>query len=74
MDYGSFNSKEVAGDVTGAVNDMLSLRLTTMDKWGGTQADGVNDERFYIAPAATIHIDPKTDLKALLSYYQWDNA
>ena len=72
VDYGSYDSKEVAGDITGAVNDLVSLRLTTMNRWGGTQADGVNDERFYIAPAATFHIDPKTDL-TLLTYYQWDN-
>jgi len=72
VDYGSYNNWEVAGDVTGAVNDLVSLRLTTMNRSGGTQADGVNDERFYIAPAATFHIDPKTDL-TLLSYYQWDN-
>ncbi len=72
VDYGSYGNWEVAGDVTGAVNDLVSLRLTTMNRTGGTQADGVNDERFYIAPAATFHIDPKTDL-TLLSYYQWDN-
>ena len=72
VEYGSYDSTQVAGDVTGAINDMVSLRLTTMDRGGGTQADGVNDQRFYIAPAATIHMDPKTDL-TLLSYYQWDN-
>jgi iron complex outermembrane receptor protein len=72
IDYSSYNNKEVAGDITGAVNDLVSLRLTTMDRWGGTQADGVKDERFYIAPAATFHVTPKDDL-TLLAYYQWDN-
>jgi len=72
IEYGSYDSKEIAGDITGAVNDALSLRLTTMERNGGTQADGVNDERFYIAPAATVHLDPNSNL-TLLGYYQWDN-
>jgi iron complex outermembrane recepter protein len=72
LEYGSYDSKQIAADVTGAVNNLVSLRLTTMDRQGGTQADGVNDERFYIAPAATFHLTPKDDL-TLLSYYQWDN-
>jgi iron complex outermembrane receptor protein len=71
-EYGSYGNWQVGGDVTGAVNDLVSLRLTAMNRSGGTQADGVNDERFYIAPAATIHLTPKDDL-TLLSYYQWDN-
>jgi iron complex outermembrane receptor protein len=73
VSYGSFNNGSVAGDVTGPINDMFSFRLTSLYRDGGTQADGVNSERFYIAPALTVHIDPNTKL-TFLSYYQWDNV
>jgi iron complex outermembrane receptor protein len=71
--YGSFNSGSVAGDITGPINDMFSFRLTSLFRDGGTQADGVNSERFYIAPALTVHIDPNTKL-TFLAYYQWDDV
>ncbi len=71
--YGSYDDKQVAADVTGPVNDNLDLRLTALYRDRGTQVDGVSSKRFYIAPAATIHLDPKTDLR-LLSYYQWDDV
>lgn len=71
--YGSYDDWQVAGDITGAVNDFLSLRLTALDYDRHTQTDGVRSKRTYVAPAATIHIDPRTDL-TLLAYYQWDQV
>ncbi len=73
VSYGSYDDKQVAGDVTGAVNDQFSLRLTSLYRDRNTQTDGVTSKRFYIAPAATWHIDAHTDL-TLLSYYQWDDV
>ena len=71
--YGSYNDKQVAGDVTGAVNDLLSLRFTSLYYNRDTQTDGVRSIRYYVAPAATLHFDPATSL-TLLSYYQWDDV
>lgn len=71
--YGSYDDWQVAGDITGAVNDQLSLRLTALNYDRHTQTDGVRSKRTYVAPAATWHIDPHTDL-TLLSYYQWDEV
>ena len=71
--YGSYDDRQVAGDVTGAVNQYLSLRLTSLYYNRGTQTDGVNSERFYVAPAATLHLGANTSL-TLLSYYQWDDV
>ena len=70
---GSYDDKQIAGDVTGAVTDNLSLRLTAMLRDRDTQTEGVHSDRDYVAPAATWHIDPQTDL-TLLSYYQWDDV
>jgi iron complex outermembrane recepter protein len=69
---GSYDDKQIAGDVTGAVTDSLSLRLTAMLRDRDTQTEGVHSSRDYVAPAATWHIDPQTDL-TLLSYFQWDD-
>lgn len=71
--YGSYADWQVAGDITGAVNDYLSLRLTALDYDRHTQTDGVRSKRTYVAPAATWHIDPHTDL-TFLAYYQWDEV
>ncbi len=68
---GSYNDKQIDGDITGAVNDALSLRFTALLRDRGTQTDGVHSVRDYVAPAATWHINPDTNL-TLLSYYQWD--
>lgn len=71
--YGSYNDRQIAGDITGPVNPYLSLRLTALHYDRDTQTDGVRSTRTYVAPAATIHIDPHTDL-TLLAYYQWDDV
>jgi iron complex outermembrane receptor protein len=68
---GSYNDKQISGDVTGAVTDHLSLGLTALLRDRGTQTDGVHSVRDYVAPAATWHINADTNL-TLLSYYQWD--
>jgi iron complex outermembrane receptor protein len=71
--YGSYDNKQIAGDITGPVNDLLDLRLTSLYRDRDTQVDGVRSQRFYLAPAATVHITPNTDL-TFLSYYQWDDV
>ncbi|MDR3511358.1 MAG: TonB-dependent siderophore receptor [Caulobacteraceae bacterium] len=71
--YGSYDDKQIAGDITGAVNPYLSLRLTALYYDRNTQTDGVRSTRTYVAPAATVHFDAHTDL-TLLAYYQWDHV
>lgn len=70
---GSYDDKQIAGDITGAVNDALSLRFTALVRDRDTQVDGVHSDRDYLAPAATWHIDSKTNL-TVLAYYQWDQV
>lgn len=73
LQYGNYDDKEAAADITGAVSSNVDLRLTTLYRDRNTQVDGVTSKRFYIAPAATVHLNSQTDL-TLLSYYQWDDV
>lgn len=71
--YGSFDHKQIAGDVTGSLlgDGTLEGRLTMLWRDEGTQTDLVKDKRLYVAPALTWNIDADTRL-TLLSYYQYD--
>lgn len=73
--YGSYDDKQLAGDVTGSLglNGALSGRLTALWFDRGTQTDYVNSRRFFIAPSLTWKIDDATSL-TLLSYYQRDQV
>lgn len=71
--YGSFDDKQVAGDITGSLlgDGKLEGRLTMLWRDRDTQTDYVNAKRFYVAPALTWNIDDATRL-TFLSYYQND--
>jgi iron complex outermembrane receptor protein len=71
--YGSYDHKQLAGDVTGSLNEMFSARLTGLWRDRETQTDGVTSKRAYIAPAFTIKFTPDTEL-TFLSYYQDDEV
>jgi iron complex outermembrane receptor protein len=71
--YGSFDDKQIAGDVTGSIvgDGVLEGRLTVLARDRDTQANRVTAKRLYIAPALTWNIDPDTRL-TFLSYFQGD--
>lgn len=69
---GSFDNRQIAGDVTGPVIDGLSFRLTGLYRKSDTQIDGAHVERTYIAPALKWDLDEDTHL-TLLSFYQRDD-
>lgn len=73
--YGSFDDKQLAGDVTGPIvsdgDQSLSGRLTAMWRDRGIQEDFVKSRRIYAAPSLTWQMSQDTVL-TLLSYYQTD--
>jgi iron complex outermembrane receptor protein len=73
--YGSYDNKQLAGDVTGpvALDGALSARLTGLWFDRGTQTDGVSSKRIFVAPSLTWKIDDATAL-TLLAYYQKDRV
>jgi len=74
VQYGSYDDVEIAGDITGSLlsDGTVTGRLTALYRNRGTQTDGVNSERFYIAPALTWTISNATSV-TFLSYYQYDD-
>jgi iron complex outermembrane receptor protein len=73
--YGSFDDKQLAGDITGALDadDRFEGRLTALWRDRDTQTFGVRSKRIFIAPAFKWNIGPDTNL-TLLSYYQNDKV
>ena len=71
--YGSFDNRQIAGDVTGSIvgDGTLEGRFTFLTRERDTQTDGVGAHRTYLAPAFTWNIDLDTHL-TFLSYYQND--
>jgi iron complex outermembrane receptor protein len=70
---GSFQNRQIAGDVTGPIIDgKLDFRLTGLYRKSDTQIDHADVERSLIAPSLTWNIDDNTHL-TLLSFYQKDS-
>jgi len=72
---GSYGAGEIAGDITGPLDEDGHFlgRLTALYFDRGTQTDGVDTNRSYIAPALTWVASPTTNL-TFLSYFQHDDV
>lgn len=73
LQVGSYDHWQVNADITGEITPGFSGRLTGLYRDRGTQVDGVESTRTFVAPAAAIELGPKTSL-TLLSYYQDDEV
>ncbi len=73
LQYGSFDNKQAAVDVTGPLNQQGTFlgRITALGYDRGTQRLGVGTNRFYVAPAFTWLASPDTTV-TFLSYFQHD--
>ena len=74
LQYGSFDNKQVAADITGSLGSsgMFLGRITGLWRDRDTQTDFVNSTRRLIAPAFTWKPTDATQL-TLLTYYQKDD-
>lgn len=72
---GSFGQKYVAFDFGGpsTTDSHWLYRITGIGRQGGTQVDGVEDNRGYIAPAITYKPDGATSF-TLLASFQYDDT
>lgn len=68
--FGSYGLMQGAFDINGVVGDgdALGWRLVAFGQSAGTQMDGVDDDRLYLAPSLTWNIGDKTSLTLLPSY------
>ena len=73
--YGTYNRKQFGFDLSGPVDPEKTIlyRMTGFLRNGGTQADYVDLDRIYIAPAVTFRPSADTSL-TLLGNYQKDNT
>ena len=75
LQYGSYADRQAAVDVTGPLDQDGHFlgRITALYFDRGTQTNGVDTDRYYIAPAFTWLPSPDTTL-TLLSYFQHDDV
>ena len=73
--YGSFDDKQLAADITGSLlgDGLIEGRLTALWRDRDTQTDFVSSKRLFVAPALTLNMTPDTAL-TLLGYYQKDSV
>lgn len=71
LQAGQNNRKQLSADFTSPVgdSDILSYRLTLLDRKSDTAADHIPNDKVYVAPALTWRPDDDTSL-TLLSFYQ----
>lgn len=67
--YGSFNRKQIAFDVTGPVDEegKLLYRVVGLQRDSDTQVDHVRDDGYLIAPSFTFHVTDDTSVSVLLN-------
>ncbi|EIZ80556.1 TonB-dependent siderophore receptor [Novosphingobium sp. Rr 2-17] len=71
--YGSYNRKEVMGDVNLALTDTFAVRLVGRARDADTYIDNVPDDRVFVAPSVRWQVTPDTDV-TLLGLYQEDDT
>ncbi len=71
VEYGSFDRKQVAGDINIAVpgaEDRAQFRLVGLYRDADSQIDAVKDNKFVIAPSFTVRPAPGTTITVLGNY------
>jgi iron complex outermembrane receptor protein len=71
--YGSYDRKEVMGDVNVALAGNLAVRLVGRARDADTYVDSVPDDRVFVAPSIRWQPTPDTDI-TLLGLYQDDHG
>jgi iron complex outermembrane receptor protein len=71
--YGSYNRKELAGDLNYVVNDQLAVRVVGRARDADTYVDHVPDDRILVSPSIRWKPTDSTDI-TLLGLYQEDDS
>jgi iron complex outermembrane receptor protein len=75
IEYGSFNRKQIQGDITGALNaeGTIAARLVAVYRDANNQVDFGKDDRIMVAPSLRFRPDDRTDI-VIEGLYQRDRA
>ena len=72
VQFGEYDHLQFNGDVTGAISDRISGRLTALYRDRETQVDFLTSKRLFIAPSLTFDISGDTSLTFLANYQDDD--
>ena len=70
---GSYDRYQLNADVSAPVGDGVALRVTGVARNSGTSLAGFEDDRYFLAPAATTRLGDDTDL-TVLGEYMWSRT
>ncbi|MBB3471972.1 TonB-dependent siderophore receptor [Sphingomonas sp. BK345] len=70
---GSYDRYQLNADVSGPLGDSVALRVTGVARDSGTSLAGFEDDRYFLAPAATARLGDATDL-TVLGEYMWSRT
>ncbi|PMO45586.1 ligand-gated channel protein [Vibrio sp. 10N.222.52.B12] len=73
LEYGSEDRKQISLDVNSEVNEKLAVRVQGLARKNGTRVDGVEAERFLIAPSLTYKFTDMSEITLLTSYQKDDS-
>lgn len=71
--YGSEDRKQISLDMNSEVNEKLAVRVQGLARKNGTRVDGVEAERFLIAPSLTYKFTDMSEITLLTSYQKDDS-
>ncbi|WP_083226558.1 TonB-dependent siderophore receptor [Methyloligella halotolerans] len=76
IDYGSFDFKQVRGDVSGPISEGSDwyYRITALGRRADTQVDYVDNDRFMIQPALSYRPDADTDVTFIANFRKDDGG
>ncbi|WP_104036952.1 TonB-dependent siderophore receptor [Vibrio jasicida] len=74
LEYGSEDRKQISLDVNSEVNEKLAVRVQGLARKNGTRVDGVEAERFLIAPSLTYKFTDMSEITLLTSYQKDDSG
>lgn len=72
VQLGQYEHVQVNGDITGALTDRISARLTALYRDRETQVDLLSSKRLYVGPAFTFELSDSTVLTILGNYQEDD--
>lgn len=73
LEYGSEDRKQISLDVNSEVNEKLAVRVQGLARKNGTRVDGVEAERFLVAPSLTYKFTDASEITLLTSYQKDDS-
>ncbi|WP_394211422.1 TonB-dependent siderophore receptor [Enterovibrio calviensis] len=73
VEVGSYDRKQLSADVNTEISDDFAFRLVALGRKNSTRVDGVEGERFLLAPSLAWNINDQSNMTFLASYQKDDS-